>query len=204
MLISFGSSSQEKVVLVDNEDDENEMLGLNERLAAYHIDSSPEPSAAMEIEETISEETMVEKSDKDTEFVADPKGGKKKGGKKPAATANTVKPAAATRKRGPAAKKPLLSQKLITDVLKPAEVGSPDKKVRKLRPSPFNKKSSSVLGRIGDTEQSGSSSSASGSPVDANEVVAAKPRPQRANRKAAIVLSSSESDDSSDDSEFDA
>lgn len=42
-----------------------------------------------------------------------------------------------------------LSQKLITDVLKPDENVSPKKKVRKIRKSLFNKKSGSVLGRSG-------------------------------------------------------
>ncbi|KAF9593157.1 hypothetical protein IFM89_020453 [Coptis chinensis] len=67
----------------------------------------------METEETIPEETMVEKADEDKEFVAGPK--RKIGDKKPAATAKTAKPAATRRNRGQTSLKP----KLITDVLKP-------------------------------------------------------------------------------------
>ncbi|KAI3900687.1 hypothetical protein MKW98_009297 [Papaver atlanticum] len=73
-----------------------------------------------------------------------------KGGKKKASPA--AKPAAAApRKRGPAKK-----QTLITDTLKPAEnIGiSPEKKVRRIRQSPFNKKSSSVMGRVGEGSSS--------------------------------------------------
>ena len=47
-----------------------------------------------------------------------------------------------------------MGQKLLTDInmLKPAENPwiSPEKKVRKMRASPFNKKSGSVLGRGGE------------------------------------------------------
>ncbi|KAF5179677.1 Dna topoisomerase [Thalictrum thalictroides] len=184
---------------VDSDDDD--VLDLNERLAAYHLDSSPSQSPAMDSEETVPEESMPDKDESNEVIAAPPKDGKSKGGRKPAA-GKTVKPAAATRKRGPAG----ISQKLITDVLKPAQSSevSPDKKVRKIRASPFNKKSSSVLGRIGGVgveEQSGGSSSASGSPDVDCEIVTAKARPQRANRRiATYVLSDSEPD--TDDSEF--
>ncbi|PIA48452.1 hypothetical protein AQUCO_01400799v1 [Aquilegia coerulea] len=196
--------AKKKKVDSDNEDD---VLDLNERLANYHLDSSPSQSSAMDLEETIPEESMPDKDEIDEVIAAAPKEGKNKGRKKPAAV-KTVKPAAATRKRGPAGnKQQLLSQKLITDVLKPAQSSgaSPDKKVRKIRASPFNKKSSSVLGRIDGVsveDQSGGSSSASGSPDGDCEIVTAKARPQRANRRiATYVLSDSEPD--TDDSEFD-
>ncbi|KAI3853674.1 hypothetical protein MKW98_025191 [Papaver atlanticum] len=73
-----------------------------------------------------------------------------KGGKKKASPAAKLA-AAAPRKRGPAKK-----QTLITDTLKPAEnIGiSPEKKVRRIRQSPFNKKSSSVMGRVGEGSSS--------------------------------------------------
>ncbi|KAF9605491.1 hypothetical protein IFM89_017510 [Coptis chinensis] len=67
----------------------------------------------METEETIPEETMVEKADEDKEFVAGPK--RRIGDKKPATTAKIAKPAATRRNRGQTSLKP----KLITDVLKP-------------------------------------------------------------------------------------
>ena len=65
----------------------------------------------------------------------------KKGGRKPAA-------AATRNKRGPA-KEQLLGQTLLTEIFKPAEtLGiSPEKKVKKMRESPFNKISGSVLGK---------------------------------------------------------
>ena len=126
---------------------------------------------------------------------APPKGGKARG-KKPAnekakgGKAGTT----TTRKRGTAQSKPVLSQKLITEVLKPVEnTGiSPEKKVRKMRASPFNKKSGSVLGRIGSSptssEESGSSSP--GNPAELNEVPAAAARPKRENSGRAVYIES--------------
>ncbi|KAK1360556.1 hypothetical protein POM88_045030 [Heracleum sosnowskyi] len=76
--------------------------------------------------------------------------------RKPAAgNAKAPKPPVApvvTKKRGIAAsgkQSQMAGQKLITDVLKPVENDgiSPEKKVRKMRASPFNKKSGSLLGR---------------------------------------------------------
>jgi DNA topoisomerase-2 len=80
----------------------------------------------------------------------------KKAGRKPAANDKAAKPPAAAKKRGAANKQQsqTLGQKLLTDInmLKPAENPwiSPEKKVRKMRASPFNKKSGSVLGRGGE------------------------------------------------------
>ncbi|CAK9140399.1 unnamed protein product [Ilex paraguariensis] len=81
---------------------------------------------------------------------------------------------------------------------------SPQKKVTKMRASPFNKKSGSMLGRIGkeaeerialeSEKQQGSSASNSDSAEEMNEAVAPRARPQRVNRgKARYVLSDSES-----------
>ncbi|KAK9154871.1 hypothetical protein Sjap_002351 [Stephania japonica] len=177
---------------------------------------APPPSNLTEIssdddsgEEDEQMETILEdQSESDDDFGL--KSGKKvgKGKAKAKATANdkAAKPAAAVaRKRGPT-KKQLLNQKLITDVLKPAEnVGpSPDKKVRKIRASPFNKKSGTVLGSTSSEEQS--SGSASIGTEEANGVGGGRPRPQRANvRVKKYVLSDSESDDNAagDDSDFD-
>ncbi|KAL8098365.1 DNA topoisomerase 2 isoform X2 [Apium graveolens] len=134
----------------------------------------------------------------------------KKGGKKPAAgNAKAAKPPAApaaTKKRGPAAsskQSQLVSQKLITDVLKTAESAgvSPEKKVRKMRASPFNKKSSSVLGRVAakdskdDSVSPGSSFDTSGG-IGSSETMIRVARPQRANRtKTTYVLSDSEEEE---------
>ncbi|KAK9128716.1 hypothetical protein Syun_017513 [Stephania yunnanensis] len=231
----------EKLTLVDDEEDE-EVLSLKQRLAAYNLDSSPAQSESMETEvakdapakkrqpskrtttkkapppsnlteissdddedDEQMETILEEQSDSEEDF--GPKNGKMGGKAKANAPANdkAAKPAAAARKRGPT-KKQLLDQKLITDVLKPAaNVGpSPDKKVRKMRASPFNKKSGSVLGSASSEEQS--SVSASIGTEEANGVVGGRPRPQRANvRVAKYVLSDSESDGNvaGDDSDFD-
>lgn len=84
------------------------------------------------------------------EIAAAPESGKK-GGRKAAGNAKVGKPPTATKKRGPAAKKQQqpqgLGQKLLTEMLKPAE-SSPQKKVRKMRASPFSRKSVSKLGEL--------------------------------------------------------
>ena len=123
---------------------------------------------------------------------------KKKGGRKPAANAKAAagKPAAtAKNKRGAANKQQpqLLGQTLLTEIFKPAEtLGiSPEKKVRKMRASPFNKKSGSVLGsstgeedETAETKENSGSASTSNSSSggEPNEVVMpTRTRPQRAN-----------------------
>ncbi|EXB68160.1 DNA topoisomerase 2 [Morus notabilis] len=156
--------------------------------------------------------------DFELESTAPAKAAAKKGGKKPAVSTKAVSKApaaAATKRRGAANKEPqVLGQKLLTDMLKPAENSglSPEKKVRKMRASPFNKKSGSVLGRavnIDDDDEATTASqenspSTSESVDDVVEVPASKARPQRANRtQARYVLSDSESEKGSDDSEFD-
>lgn len=140
------------------------------------------------------------------------------------------KPSEATKKRGPAKKTSQLGagQKLITEVLKPTEIAviSPEKKVRRMRPSPFNKKSGSVLGRIiqqkedENEETSGEkedgqvsppeSSASGGSAEEITQFVVPKGRPQRVNRAKVktYVLSDSESEkegeeeEATDDSDF--
>ena len=148
-----------------------------------------------------SDDNIVEIIDDDFEIEEK----KKKGGRKPANGKAVGKPPpAATKKRGPASKQPqLVGQTLITQVLKPVEV-SPDKKVRKMRASPFNKKSGSILGRTinvdDDEEEDASEASAStlGSGTDAAPSVV---RPKRANRTLTTkyVISDSESDQADDD-----
>lgn len=152
--------------------------------------------------------TIEEDNDKDFNLVEPI--GRKGRGRKPAN--EKAKPATTTRKRGPAqSSKPVLSQKLFTEVLKPAENGgnSPEKKVRKMRDSPFNKRSGSVLGRPTSSPSGSEDSngpSPSGPAETTNVVAAARTRPKRENRtKAVYVLSDSEIEEEppTDDSDFD-
>ncbi|URE07085.1 hypothetical protein MUK42_20585 [Musa troglodytarum] len=176
------------------------------RKATLTVLSDNEDDEAQNYMPTIEEED----NDKDFNLVEEPKGRKGRG-RKPAN--EKAKPATTTRKRGPAqSSKPVLSQKLITEVLKPAENGgnSPEKKVRKMRNSPFNKRSGSVLGRPPSSPSgSGDSSGPSpGGPAETtNEVAAARTRPKRENRtKAVYVLTDSEIEEEeppTDDSDFD-
>jgi DNA topoisomerase-2 len=139
---------------------------------------------------------------------------KKKGGRKAAAANDkAAKPPAATKRRGPASKQSQgLGQQLLTEMLKPAEESgiSPEKKVRKMRASPFNKKSGSLLGGIHKGDDTGIETMPASTSENADVIdVPAKARPQRANRKqTTYVLSDSESEDSdfeqaSEDSESD-
>jgi len=136
----------------------------------------------------------------------------KKGGRKPAAqNAKPPAKAAAAPKKRNVGSKSTLGQKLLTDMLQPAEsIGtSPEKKVRKMRESPFNKKSGSILGKTANMDVSPiadlSEGSTSNSPTAEDEVVEIAPqparaRPQRANRtQMKYVVSESESDNESDD-----
>lgn len=204
---------------LNSEQEDDVIVELEDQLARHNIESSPDQSevvvpkkkgptkrAPAKKKATITEisddeDEMVMEDDSDIEVVEKKKGG---GGRK--ATAATKPPA---KKRGPAAKKSQQTvpggQRLITEVLKPTGV-SPEKKVRKMRPSPFNKKSGSMLGRLnaGDDEEEemvGETSGEAAAPP-------AKARPQRVNRKkTAYVVSDSEEEDEEDepseDSEFD-
>lgn len=136
---------------------------------------------------------------------------KKKGGRKPANSKAAAKPpTAAAKKRGAAAAKQqsqLTGQKLITEVLKPSSSSSenpegisPEKKVRKMRESPFNKKSGSVLG---SSSVSGGDSVSDSTEEVSKFVLPRTSRPQRGNRTKAVyvVSDSEEDDDGSDDPE---
>ncbi|KAJ6750864.1 hypothetical protein OIU85_001407 [Salix viminalis] len=131
---------------------------------------------------------------------------KKKGGRKAAAAAandKAAKPPAVTKRRGPASKQSQgLGQKLLPEMLKPAEGAgiSPEKKVRKMRASPFNKKSGSLLAGIDKEDDAGTETMPASTSERAVAIdVPAKARPQRANRKQArYVLSDSESEEDSD------
>ncbi|KZV36276.1 DNA topoisomerase 2 [Dorcoceras hygrometricum] len=208
----------------DDDDEYDGIAGLRQRLASYNLDSSPDHIEDMETEvpkknkepskrvaaQTKKLSAVSETLDDEDEILTiedddfEPEGKKTKAGKKPANGKATAKPPAGTKKRGPISKQSqVLGQKLITDVLKPTE-NSPDKKVRKMRASPFNKKSSSVLGReitmeLEETspEHENSSSSLTGNLGDNAEAVVPRTRPQRANRRQQTYVIS-------DDSESDA
>ncbi|XP_030539127.1 DNA topoisomerase 2 isoform X2 [Rhodamnia argentea] len=218
-----------KSASVSDDDDDFELLELKDRLAAYNLESSPDNSSALEdkvpeipvkvkepskraasrkkpsvtLSGTSEEETSNDSGDDDYEIVdSEAEVAKKKGGRKPSAVAKISKPPPAT-KKGLANKQQArgTNQQLLTKMLKPAESTgvSPEKKVRKMRASPFNKKSSSVLGREVKEDSSADN--------DAEEVVEVAPpkgRPQRANRKQTrYVVSDSESENPIDESEFD-
>ncbi|URE10379.1 hypothetical protein MUK42_03933 [Musa troglodytarum] len=216
--------AKQRVVVESDEDDD--VLALKDRLAAYNLDSSPDHPAAVETDATRKATSIDLSDDEDNEagnhmpaidededdddedfgVVEAPKGGKgrgKKPAKEKAATA-----AATRRKRGLA--QPVSSRKLITEALKPAENAttriSPQKKVRKMRASPFNNKSGSVLGRLKGSPSGGEDSggSSDGGPSPINEVVAAaRTRPRRGNRTRAVyVMSDSEVEEESADSDF--
>ncbi|KAH9774563.1 DNA topoisomerase 2 [Citrus sinensis] len=202
--------------LDDDEEDEvpdlkQRLAKLNEQLASTKLEPSPDQSGVMETEKvqvpakkkepskrTAAQKKVVtvETSDSEDEIIIDddeafeiaaPEEGKK-GGRKAAGNSKAAKPAAETKKRGPAKKQQpeaSLGQRLLTEMLKPAE-SSPEKKVRKMRASPFNKKSGSMLGRAGTIEEpSGSSPSTS---EEVAEVLPPKARPQRANRRQASYM----------------
>ncbi|XP_050281804.1 DNA topoisomerase 2-like [Quercus robur] len=149
-------------------------------------------------------EIVDDDEDSEIEVVAAPEA-RKTGGRKPAANAKAVKAPAVAKKRGAANKQQpqTLGQKLLTDMLKPAENSgiSPEKKVRKMRASPFNKKSGCVLGRVGkvheviENEENSGSASTSANAEETIEVAPARARPQRVNRaQTKYVLSDSESE----------
>ncbi|XP_010023678.2 DNA topoisomerase 2 [Eucalyptus grandis] len=226
-----------KSASVSDDDEDFEMLDLKERLAAYNLESSPDNSSALEdkvpeipvkvkepskraatrkkpsviLSEISEEENSNDSGDDDYETVdSEAEVAKKKGGRKPSAAAKKSKPPAAT-KKGQANRQQArgTSQRLLTEMLKPAESTgvSPEKKVRKMRASPFNKKSSSLLGKEGkagsSTSEEVSSNPMSNDGEDVVEVAPPKRRPQRVNRKqTTYVLSDSESEKPTDDSDF--
>nr|ADE77840.1 unknown [Picea sitchensis] len=178
--------------------------------------------------------TIVSDSDSDFGFEEDDDTDEeaipRKGSKKPAADkppkpsktkpkkSNSTTTAPVPRKRGP--KRPTQGQKLIDEMLKPTSVDdavdtvqpspykkSPEKKVRKMRPSPFNKKSGSVMSKLrqeSDTSPpsaNGSAGSSSNSPEEVNEVPkpAGRSRPQRATRAPVQYVLSESSDEKDED-----
>ncbi|XP_073285631.1 DNA topoisomerase 2-like [Primulina huaijiensis] len=215
----------------DDDDDYDGIAGLRQRLASYNLDSSPDHAEDMETEvpkknkepskkaaaqkKKLSTVSKILDDEDEIEIIEDddfePEENKKKAGKKAAIGKAAPKPPAGTKKRGPVSKQSqVLGQKLITEVLKPAD-SSPDKKVMKMRASPFNKKSSSVLGReiTMETEETSpehenSVSSLTGTVADNGQALAPRARPQRANRgKQTYVISDDSESDTTDDSESD-
>ncbi|KAK9061834.1 hypothetical protein SSX86_019018 [Deinandra increscens subsp. villosa] len=198
--------------------DDDEIGELEDRLARHNIESSPDQeevpkkkpptkrAAAARKKATIisdddEDEDENDMSD-DSEFEVLAAEEKKKGGRKPAAAASKP-PLAATKKRGAGvaaktSKETGAGQKLITEVLKPVVEASPEKKVRKMRPSPFNKKSGSVLEKMSkkDDDEEKEEEMVVG---ESSGEIAAKARPQRANRKQMTYVISDDDEDEEDE-----
>ncbi|KVI00753.1 Arginine repressor C-terminal-like domain-containing protein [Cynara cardunculus var. scolymus] len=206
---------------IQSEQEDDVIVELEDQLARHNIESSPDQSEvvvpnkkgptkrgaakkATITEISDDEDEMVMEDGSDFEVLSEAPVEKKKRGGGRKVVAATKPPTGATKKRGPAAKKSQQTvpdgQRLITEALKPA--ASPEKKVRKMRPSPFNKKSGSMLGRLSSSEEEMVAETS-------GEVAAPPPnaRPQRVNRrKTTYVVSDSdesEEDKPSEDSEFD-
>lgn len=115
--------------------------------------------------------------------------------------------AAATRKRGSTQASKANSQKPNTNV-QPAARVSPKKKVRKMRASPFNKKSESVSSRLPSSpsasEDSGGSLPNIAAAIDEVAAVTERTRPKRDNRSKAVVYVESDSEEEEDEVEDDA
>lgn len=127
---------------------------------------------------------------------------KKTKGRKPAAE----KPKATTiRKRAPAQSKGM-KQKVMEEILKPTDdsnlsAPSPEKKVRRIRSSPFNKKSGSLLQRAAGASTGAEDAEAPPSGSSAEPVA---PRRTVRERKVAIVYADSGSDDVEESEDEDA
>ncbi|KAG0474606.1 hypothetical protein HPP92_014292 [Vanilla planifolia] len=201
-----------EAVPVDSDEDA-EVVALKDRLAAYNLDSSPDNSvtdnevlpdakAAKKVNKKRgavakkANTVMLSEDDTDDEdfgMAEEPKGKKERGKR-----ANKTKATAST-KPGAGQSKQVLSQKLISEMFQPQEnaENSPEKKVRRIRPSPFNKKSASFLNRAGTSDDSSSGTSVD---VEQMDSVAKVARPKRENRTRAVYVESdqeSEEDDSS-------
>jgi DNA topoisomerase-2 len=156
------------------------------------------------------DETVPIDEDDEDDFAMEEVPVKKGRGKKPAAE----KPKAATRKRAPAQGKSM-RQKVMEEMFKPTEdsstsAPSPEKKVRKMRASPFHKKSGSVLQRASTASTSTEETESSSPSGSSAEPVAARPKRQtRGNKKSYQEVQELSDDDTedevqdiSDDSDF--
>uniref|UniRef100_A0A7N0T385 DNA topoisomerase 2 n=1 Tax=Kalanchoe fedtschenkoi TaxID=63787 RepID=A0A7N0T385_KALFE len=177
--------AKKKQVAMD--DVEDEVMALKDRLAAYNLDSSPEHSEVMRTapvalpqqaqkkvatKKSIAAKTVEVTFDSDEDFSMAAKKTQAAGGKKRQPSKNQDQ---------------MVGQKLVTDMVKPA-AESPEKKVRKMRTSPFNKKS-------------GSFTSYSIEEVSEDEVEITRVRPQRGNRRPATYVLSDSEDEDADDTE---
>ncbi|XP_052142944.1 DNA topoisomerase 2 [Oryza glaberrima] len=155
------------------------------------------------------ETVPIDENDED-DFAMEEVPVKKGRGKKLAAE----KPKAATRKRAPAQGKSM-RQKVMEEMFKPTEdsstsAPSPEKKVRKMRASPFHKKSGSVLQRASTASTSTEETESSSPSGSSAEPVAARPKRQtRGNKKSYQEVQELSDDDTedevqdiSDDSDF--
>uniref|UniRef100_A0ACD5TW45 Uncharacterized protein n=1 Tax=Avena sativa TaxID=4498 RepID=A0ACD5TW45_AVESA len=204
-------------------DEDDEVLALKDRLAAYNLDSSPEHTA-METDTAGGQQkekkgrnvpgkrgaakkamaSLIEVSDDDVAVSIDESedeapAEKKTRGKKPAAE----KPKTTVRKRAPAPSKGM-RQKVLEETFKPVDdstlsAPSPEKKVRKIRASPFNKKSSSILQRVGSA--SAGTEDADAPPSSSSAEPVAPRRTARERNTALYYNSGSDDDDSEDDDE---
>lgn len=208
-------------------DEDEEVLELKDRLAAYNLNSSPDHSA-METETTEGQQkgkkvaskrgpakkAMASLTELSDEEIAVPTGEsedeefameeapveKKTRGRKPAAEKPKT---TAVRKRAPAPSKGM-RQKVLEETFKPVDdsnssAPSPEKKVRKIRASPFNKKSSSILQRAASASASTEDADAPPSGSSAEPVA-----PRRTVRERKVVTAynlDSGSDDDDDEDE---
>ncbi|KAK3155000.1 hypothetical protein QOZ80_2BG0197570 [Eleusine coracana subsp. coracana] len=234
------TKKQSKKASAPESDEDDYVPALKDRLAAFNINDSSADSSAMEIEMTEEQQNegkgrkgpskrgtakkatssfaVISSDDEEgddlalKEEVLEMEKQRIGRGRKPAAAEKPK--ATTTRKRAPAQGK-VLKQKVLDEMLKPTEdsntsVPSPEKKVRKMRDSPFHKKSGSVLQR-GTVAASTSENSAEASPPSGSSIepiAALQPRrTARATKKATVVYESDESEDDvvevSDDSDFD-
>ncbi|KAG2660852.1 hypothetical protein PVAP13_1KG463700 [Panicum virgatum] len=217
---------------VDEDEDEDDMPTLKDRIANFRLDDSSPDSSAMETETTEEQNedkgpkgpsrrgrlkkglsslaVISDDDDDDADFAVEvPEVQVEKKGRGRKTAAATKPKAAATRKRAPAQGKAVM--------LKPTEdsntsAPSPEKKVRKMRESPFNKKSGSILQRGSTAAASSSETTAEASPPSGSSAEpAAAPQPRRTARATTskpVYISESDPEDEvvelTDDSDFDA
>ncbi|XP_062220005.1 DNA topoisomerase 2-like [Phragmites australis] len=215
-----------------SDDEEDDVPALKDRLAAFNIDDSSPDHSAMDTETTEGQQNenkgrkgpskrgaskkassslaviSSDDDDFDMEEVSEVQNLKKGRGRKP--TAAEKPKAATTRKRAPAQGKSMI-QKVIQEEESNTSAPSPEKKVRKMRASPFNKKSSSVLQRGATASSTSSESTSETSPSGSSAEPVAAPQPRRTARttkKTTVYISESDDPEDevvelTDDSDFD-
>jgi DNA topoisomerase-2 len=187
------SASMEAISTLDEVMDEQDSTGFKPKAGTSR------GRAKKLVIESDSEVEVESSSDWDNEKPAEGKnargvaaGARGAGKKKTAATGTRKAEEGKTRKRGGNEPAKAKGQKLINEVLAPAvsaleieESPVHAQKVRRMRPSPFNKKSGSVLSRLSDDEADDGSAAASAPAF----------RPKRASRTAAQYVISDDDDD---------